>query len=467
MTKKKLFSIEKKSRDYFYKVDNYLLRLNNGMRLTVIVNPNTKETTFGALLKAGSYFEDKIGVPQGTAHLMEHIMAGNPNAFLKTKDEYDQYSLGTKYKSPFWYNAYTSTSIIEFTANGNKSGTFRIVKFVFGMLNYPTNRFSEFIQKEKEIVLNELKQRKKEENNSHLQFMRYFFNDTYPEFGKDILGTIGSINSISINDIVKFHKEVYKKEAIILYLQTNEFPNEKLLREIIKNSRSIPQDKFNFNRELKGFNNKFRYKVFSDNQRQNIYCSINYYYKISTKKEIDYKEDRLYFFLSSLIKKVMFEYIREEAQLVYEIGEVTSTSTFDDKSRGLYFMCRNEKFVETLDKIHEVLQSKIYDYLDSQRGKRWLTSNISSYIYPSDSSLDNDAASDNAFDYLFDQDCNFDYRKAKKVVQDLTTDDLKAFTKKHLEILPYVWIETEKNLEKVEAEFKKSKFYKYYSSRSS
>lgn len=467
MKKSKLFKVESSNRDYYYKINNYLLKLSNKVRLAVTVVPYTKETNFGAIIKAGAYFEDKIGVPRGTAHFLEHLIVGNPNDLVKTKEEHDDFSLGTKYKSPFWYNGYTTNSIIELNANGNIAGTTRIIKFIMAMINYPQSRFSEFLEKERSIILNELKQRKKDENNGYLQFMRYFFTQTYPELGNDVLGTAESINSITLADIKKLYKEIYTKDSMVFYIQTNEFPSDKILRQIISKTDQIPDQKSRLEIKYQPFIEKFDYKVFKDEQRQNIFCSINFFYKVNKEKVLNYKNDRLYFILSNLLRKVLFDYIREESMLVYEIGEVVELSTLDDKTRGVYFLCRNENFVQTLNEVHKVLQTRIYEFLDSKKGEKWLNSLVSDYLFPRDSTISNEYASNDAYSYLFNQYLDFDYRKAKKTVAELSIKEIKDFTQAHLSKLPYIWIETENNVEEVEKEFKSSELYKYYSSKSS
>lgn len=460
MNNKKLYTTQDSWKDYYHNIHNHLITLKNGVKLAITVNNETKETDFSAVIHGGAYFEDQIGVPKGTAHFLEHMIVGNPNSFLQTKNALDEYPMGTRYKAPFYHNAFTNTEFIQINGYGNAHATKRVIRFILQQLRYPTSRFEEFIEKERSIILNESKQRKKEEHNGYLQFNRFFFGEKYPEFSHDVLGNQDTISKITVQDLQKYYSHIVTKENVILTYHSTTFPSDDLLELIVKLTNTLPEKNKRLHVKKSPLEKKFKYKIFKDDQRQNIFCSLNYFYKIDQK--IDYRRDRLYFYLSSALKKLLHDYIREEKMLVYEIGTINTRELFDYKDRGIYFLCQTEDLAIVLDEIMYVINEHIFDFLQSERGVKWLNDFISEYLFPRDSTVDRNYTEMIAQEILSGEIYKFDYRKAKAAAREITTKDVTEFIKKYFQKLPYVWIETNEDEKEVEKMFKKTKLFKFY-----
>ncbi len=176
--------IIKKWVDTNEKTTNYRYSLDNGMEFVHAVNPRSRECNFSVVVSGGMAFEEEIGVPQGTAHFLEHIIFGNPNNFLKTKDKFDSFTFGTKYRPGFSSNATTTRQYVYFYGHGNRKASKRILKYIYAVMNYPKKRIGGFIEKERNIILGELERMYKEDKDSGLEYDKLFIAPYYDFYKK-------------------------------------------------------------------------------------------------------------------------------------------------------------------------------------------------------------------------------------------------------------------------------------------
>ena len=173
-------------KDSYYNSETRFYQYPNGLRLVFTQKEDTVETNLAVIIGGGSRLENKIGLPSGTAHLYEHISAGNPNKILPTKREFQEFKQGTRNRSAINHNAFTSQKVLTYIDSANTKNSEvsldRLLKFSSGVVIYPEEFISKYIAKEKKIVLNEIIARPKRKYDGAYWFYRFLFDNKYPEF---------------------------------------------------------------------------------------------------------------------------------------------------------------------------------------------------------------------------------------------------------------------------------------------
>ncbi|MDQ6986136.1 MAG: hypothetical protein Q9M91_07360 [Candidatus Dojkabacteria bacterium] len=136
-------------KDDYNNISNKIYQLDNKVKLIHSENPNTLDFDFSIIIKGGSYYERQVGVPQGTAHLLEHIIAANPNNLFKTRSEIDNFTYGTRTRPSIDHNASTSREYIYIYAHSNFKAWKEVIDFNFARVNYPLDNIEKFIEKER------------------------------------------------------------------------------------------------------------------------------------------------------------------------------------------------------------------------------------------------------------------------------------------------------------------------------
>lgn len=450
-------------KDTNYRVTNQLYELKNGIKVLLTENPRTIDFDFAVIINAGNFYEDKIGVPQGTAHFLEHIMYGNPNKVFKTREAMNKYEYGSKNRPSIYFNAATGDEHISFYAHGNEKGAERMINSVFSRIDYPLENIKKYLEKERKIISGELQRKNKEERSTFIQYSKFIWGDVYPELTKVRLGTSESLKKISETDLVKFYKTTFNSKNIIIAIQSRNKLTPKLKKAIKQFEKLEFSSKKKLKVDVRRIAPKFNYKHFEEDNSRSVFFSINHVYDLDLKK-INYKINRLSGLTSSFIYKLGHEYLREKKGLIYDLDSLNFQPTPYQKIRGFSLSCELSKLKEVFDESITMYTHFYKDFLNSKDGEKWLNDTFSHEIFKRNTDHDSEYAETEAKDVLDDTlYWKFDFKKAKKAALEITKDDLIEFFEKFVKIKPYVWFVSPYKQEDVYTEFKKSKFFEHYS----
>ncbi len=440
----------------------YICETPGGTNVVVVVNPLTYEFNFNAVIAGGGAYEMQLGVPIGTAHFLEHTLASNPNKIFKTYHELDEDSFGTKYKAGYNANAATGRENLYFYAHGNVKAASRILKFIYAQLDFPDKNIGKYLEKEKKIIKAEIDRKEKEEESNLVQFERFFWKEKFPEFTEYLIGTHETVESIQSSDLKKFKEAIMHKDRTTITIQTNKFPDEKLTKQINKFDKLFKNEPSLLIKNKNKLNPLFKYSHFKEIKNKGVFFSINYFYQLP--KTVNYRQDRLYVLLNSLFWKICQEYLREEKSLIYGAGTINTTLFLDFKDRGITINCNQENLLEVLDETHYVLNSYYKKFLKSPKGKKWFNGIISEYVFKTNENIDASKAEGIGIDLLEGNPYyNFDFRKSKKAMLELSTEDLAKFFGEFMKTPPGFWFTSAYEDEEILGIFEKSKFYKQWS----
>ncbi len=448
----------KKWKDFNLKVENRRYVFKNGLELIHSINPKSIEFNFSIVCAGGSAFETEIGVPHGTAHFLEHVMFGNPNDYIPDKDKFDGFVFGTKYRAGFSANASTSFKYIYFYGNGNKKASKRILRYFWGIINFPDSKIQDYIEKERGIILGELERYNKEDRDPDLQYERKFISKYYSYRGERVIGTKDSIKKISVNDLIKYKNAIISSENLILTIQSPTILDEQELKlverysNIKKSGRKHRINKVNVEQE-------FDYDHFKEENMSGVFISIGFYY--SLPEEIEYKENKMTILLNSFFWQINHQFLREEQQLIYGADTYDVTFGIDQKIRGFKFTCDRDNLIKTLNASYDAIYNRVEDFFNSEYGKTWFNNIISNHIFRSNEVIIDDYAErfgvealDNS-PYMY-----YDYKKGNKALKELQIEELKLFIQKFLnKSKPRIWFVSPYDKEEILNDFKKSKFY--------
>ncbi len=453
--------------DKLSKITNYIYELDNGMKVVYSHNPKSVDFDFSIIIRGGAYFEKQLGMPRGVSHLLEHIIFGNANRIFNSYEEMVEYSYGTRFRPYFSYNAKTSVEFVYYYGHGHRKAAGRILKFLKSQIDFPEENVEKFINKEKAIIEGELQSLQSEEEDRGVQYRKFAYGEIYPEFIHTVIGNKESLHQITIEDVKKFKEESYVSDNIILAIQSDKKLNGTVTKELRDFNKFFPKKNCKLSTEIKDLTPKFKFKHFTDNYSQGVSTSVCYYYKSSHK--IDYKKDRLIFFLFDLIRKVAYDNMREKKSLVYNISIDNSSMLFEHKDRGFSFDCTKEKLLEALDELYDVIDYKWKDFLFSASGEKWFENILSGYVYSRPPQFDSSYAEGIAMDILSNPEnefIKFDFTQAKKHAMKLTREDLAEYKNEFFKIIPAFWfVSPNKNEDEIYTIFKSSRFYNRYSKK--
>lgn len=453
-----------KWKDKYDLIDNYLYEYENGLRLVVSVNPKTTDFDYTVGINGGSYYERQVGVPQGTAHFLEHILFGSPNDLCKTEKELMEYTFGNRKRAGFYQNAYTSRKFIYIYAHGNYNAAERMLRYINAQVLFPLEKVKDFIEKERKIITNEIQRKPKEERDSGLQYDKFFWGDIYPEFAERGIGTVETVASVTVEDLLKYHEAIMIPGNMVLAVQLPSKPTKTIMSYLSDLASKLPSRKVNLKRNIIKYDPGFRHGYFHDPDNSSIFFSIAFHYELMPK--FDYRRDRLYMLTTSLIRKIGYDYLRLEKHLVYSVDTFNDLEMINVKNRGLSIQTDKEKLLEVLDETYYMLYEYIDKFLDSASGKRWLDDIISTYLFRRNSEFDANYAEDiggKVLDAI--NEYKFDYTKAKKAMMKIKTQDIKEFMHEFLEIVPCFWFNAPHPEAEIKEIFMQSKFYKRFADK--
>lgn len=443
--------------DDYNKIQNSVYELKNGVRLAISQNPSSTDFDLEVIFEAGSYFEDQKEYKPGTSHFLEHMLAGNPNAVFKTKQEFDDFTHGDATKASFFTNAHTSSLFISFDAHGHENARDRMTEYIFAQINYPLERFKEFIEKERNIIVGEINQKENPDKSSSLNYNKFFFGDVYPILTRYVLGTEESVKGISVEELEMYYKEFITSDNCVIAIQTPKELDKQYLKKLEKHISDMLRGQV-LRLERKSLDNTFKYKHHFDDKRSGIFLSINRFYDLNTK--YDYEEMVSRYFYKNLINEVTFRKLREEKHLVYSGGGFSSVEGLNFRDYGFNTEFSVDRFAKVLDEIHELLTIEIPEFITSSESDIWFQGIISRYIFDRNPEFDADYASHIAYAIHAESEYDYNFETARNAARSMTKNKVLEFYNKMMEPQPGFWFISSLKDEEIYKVFQESKLFR-------
>jgi len=283
------------------KLDLYNINIS-GLNTLLIPNSKTDVICIGMFIRAGSNKETVQN--NGIAHLLEHLMFKSTTKRPQKKLLDDLDSIGAK------YNAGTTRDFTYYEISGGKNELGKIIDLIFDLYCNPIYDFNT-IQLEKGVVMEE---KKMNMDNVLRVLSDYIMSEIFKgtPFEKLIIGTEESIKSITLDDVIKFHKNYYRLENSLLVISGNFKKNTtiKLVKSIFKNydfnhgSLNEPNIKYKLIN-----NNKANIFIVPNKQMNQSYNFINFYLQ-----DLSFKEECILYFICKYLSagstSKLFELLR-------------------------------------------------------------------------------------------------------------------------------------------------------------
>lgn len=448
--------------DKRYGVQNSLYEID-GIKVVHTLNSNSLDTVLSVIVKAGSFFEKALDVPMGTAHFLEHMIAGNPNKQHKTKKQLDLYDLGGKKRPRLMINAYTSEKIIAIWGKSNSKGENRLSKRILNIIDYPLNRFTEFIEKERRVISSERNSSPKTEKYEAYQFQKFLLDYQQPGKATLILGELEDIASVKVADLRKFYNSTFTPSNTIIAVQSprkikGQFKeNLQKIVKVLKKNRSItPQ------LPKEQFENVYRYQHFNDDREQGTTVSIVYGQDL--KPSTNYRENILRKMQINLVNYVAFKRIREKFGLVYYFTNYDWAILEKYYFWWFQFSCDYKNLTSALNQTYELIFKYAEKFLKTKEGTKWFEDGLSSHIFPNTIAYNSSYAEEIADRLIQGRDV-YDIENAIKLAETLTREDLLKFLRENVQnIPPHIWISSSLQEKEVISGLKRSKLHKHWSS---
>ncbi|MCD4756458.1 insulinase family protein [bacterium] len=443
--------------DSLTKIQHTTYQFNNGIKLMHALNPSSIDYALTVIVRAGSSFETTNNLPHGTAHFLEHIIAGNPNKLLKSKFEIDEFESGNKDEPEIFTNASTSQKYMYLYAFGNKEGSNRINLRIKSILDYPTQNISKYIEKERPIILAEQSHDNKDKHNRHLQFSKFLYDNKDNGFTHTVIGEKTDIQNITPQNLETFFKKQFAPENIIITLQTGQelLPSQKEGLQNIANIYPKPTNKAVSPQTHISTSKRIRH--FKDEQIEGV--SVIILMTLPFRNKIDYKAQALEFLFRSLMRKVSRGILREKLGLIYSTSISNHVdSSFKQRVVGYEVISQPKNFEKVLTAVNNLIEKDLKEFLNSEEGEVWFQSRISTYIFPRTIPYKTSYAERKGRALIEGKEL-FELDKAVVQALKVNTNDLYEFTKEFFSNTPLFWIESDTDGKKLTEKLKSSKLY--------
>jgi predicted Zn-dependent peptidase len=428
-----------KWKNKIYGAENHLVEFENGVRLVVGVYPTTQEFVMHVIVHGGGYLEDRLGVPHGTAHFVEHLLC-NPNRNLLTFDALDHYRSGNSKRPRINTNSYTTVQNMTFYGVTHIAGAERLIDDLTWQMDYPRERLVEFIEAERKIILAEEARELKEDRDKGLHFRNFLLKKSYPEYRRRLIGKSKDIQDIKLEHICKYLDNVFIPENVVITIQTNEFPNKAMLKKlehlanIFSSNSKDPKYDFKYKRDVIG--NAFEVSHFKDTDYQHVYLEA-----FSITPEIEgriytpesMREIVLRDLLSGVLSYRLFKGLREVKNLVYNADTYSSYPVKEWIESGVVIECPVDNFAEVLEELYVIINTDIEKFLTQKEGQMWLTNYISSLIFKPNIVYYRDYARNIGLDVIREiTPYKGDHELYKRTVRGLKPSDILDYFESHI-----------------------------------
>ena len=288
--------------------------LSNGLRYIYNHQPNSSSISILILVRYGAGFDEK----SGTAHLLEHILFKGTYKRPNTKEIMAEFnSVGTH------FNAYTSKTFTGYHCKGAYTHlelNLDLLSDLVANTNFYTTEFLNELEKEKQIVIEELKAIK--DSNKDAMFESIERNIFKGTLGFSAQNDINSINSITLEDVINTYKKYYVGSNIIVSINGNLGKSKEKLPEMLETYLGgLPIGKPNPNR----FDSKFlnhpttKLNIISKPEINKALVSLTYLDEGYKNREKYYMMELFRRVFVDLTSGRLFQEIREKKGLIYSI----------------------------------------------------------------------------------------------------------------------------------------------------
>ena len=406
--------------------------LSNGLRYIYHHQPNTSSIAILILVRYGAGF-DNIS---GTAHLLEHILFKGTYKRPNTKEIMAEFnSVGSE------FNAYTSKTFTGYhckAAYHHLEQNIDLLSDLVVNTNFYSEEFLIELEKEKQIVIEELKAIK--DNNKSSMYEAIDKNIFKGSLGESAENDIESIQSITLDKLVSTYKKYYVGSNIIVSINGNLGKHkdnvEKLLETYLG---SLPEGSPNNKHFDSSFINEpiSRLNIISKPELTKAIVSISYLDQGYKNKENYYLMELFRLIFVDLTSGRLFQEIREKRGLIYSIR---STHFLYDDLGYLSIVTSTEK-----KKLKNLLKElKIHINYVRENGLTQKEFDIAKNNYNSSLllGLDNSMTLTeyNAYELFYQYDGFVEYLDVLNIIKSFTLDDMNHFIKKIIGVDPIITI---------------------------
>lgn len=428
-----------------------IYELKNGIKLVHLQNPTDIDFNFSITVRAGSVYELKEGVPVGTSHFLEHMLF-NPNSYYETKQSINRFEEGSKDMPKISINATTTKKNIYFSGGSNSKAKFKVIERVANLIDFPSKKFSNYIEKDRAVILAERSRRPKRGKDPNIAYQKFISGKEVGEFTNSILGESEDIQKICVNDLFKYFSSRFTTGNVIFSIQEKNKLDEKtenLLEEISQRFKKGEGDNF---RKYK-LENSLEFGAFKDDTANGVFVSFNYFSEQEDK--INYREDVINDIAFNIIRKWGFDNLREKKGLVYEFKTFyLNGMSYYHCINGIKFVTEDSKLEEMIKSFKKMIEIDIFKYLKTKSGRASFEDVLSTFIYPRNKGYDEWLAED-CTSTLFESGEIFDENKYIEEGKKVELEDIVNFLKKQFSTPPHIWIESAHEEEKIIERVKK------------
>jgi|GEM_PF-3902498 len=437
----------------------------SGVRLVHCTRTGSIEMSAGIAFKAGSFYEKQLAVPDGTAHMVEHVIAGTPNRVLKTFAELSMFEYGSKRRAWASTNASTGNLVAKYYGYTNAKGSLRLLNYLKWEFEKREHDFAKQIERERGVILSEFKRNPEFDKDPGYQSDKFLTDNLSPDRTKRVIGNEESINAITAEDLIKFYQATYTKNRAVIGVQTGVALSKdewKAVNELANRIGEMDSSVKLADPTDPTPSYKLEMFTYHDDLKNDVYLAITYGLK---DLEMGYSPELHAYtnLLCRLVGYVAYKQLREEKALVYNATYIRQRTVLDLLHLGMRTGVDPKKLPETLDAIYDLFDKDIKAFIESERGARWLLNFISGEIYPSQPEHSRYSCLDDATNILFGEKPFGDIKGYRKIIRSLSLAQLYAGIEYIWQNLPpRLWLQVNAQPEETAELIKNSKLYKHF-----
>ena len=324
------------------------LKTNNGLIICLINIPSINTITIGLTVKVGALTENED--EYGIAHYLEHMM------FTNTKKRNEEQIMEEMDTLGATYNAYTSYECTSYYVKGKSESQINLLELIFDIF-FNSIFLEKYIDRERNVILEELKSR--EIYPGTLNF-KYAIEQIYTDRRKvPVIGTIESINSITLDKLEKFYKKYYSILRTNLIISGN--LNETSILDYVSKYFNTNIENYNINYgllnkklELIPYDNKKIVHYIESKVEQSI---VTIFFPACSNSSLwKYYFTVLSEILSGLSTSLLNNSLRTKLGATYNVNS-RIVSYKDTGYFNITFNCNNNKLIESIKETIKILSN--------------------------------------------------------------------------------------------------------------